>query len=279
MPTHPHVSICIPSYNAVAYLRTTILSILSQTYQDYEIVILDDASTDGTMDAIRDIKDPRIRRYSNETNLGGGGNWNKAVRLARGNMIKVLCSDDLLYPRCLEKQVRILEDLRWAKVGLVSCWRNVIDEDGRRILSRKPSRMKGFMTGSDALRRIIRSGTNPVGEPAAVLFRRELLERAGPFDGSNPFVLDIDMWCRMLLYSGLFALPEELCAFRVSAASWSVHLARGQSLSYRNWLFRISRDPRYGLSRWDVFLGLNKSRGLNLARMLFYKRFANRRGQ
>lgn len=272
MSPDPRISVCIPAYNAVAYLRAAVRSVLDQTYQDFEIVIVDDASWDGTMDSIRDLSDPRIRRFSNPSNLGGGANWDRAVERSHGRLIKLLCSDDLLYPSCLEEQVRILDDARWADVGLVCCWRDVIDARGRRLLSRKSPGLQGYVPRRKALRKIVRSGTNPLGEPAAVLFRRELLEKTGPFDGSNPFVLDINMWSRMLLHSGLYLLPKTLCAFRVSPESWSVRLARSQSQSYRQWIAHLYRDPRYGLTRRDLILGQIRSTLWKWARIIFYKR-------
>ena len=272
----PRVSVCIPAYAAAAFLRSAVQSVLDQTYGDLEVIVVDDASTDGTLESISGLSDPRIRRYSNPSNLGGGANWNRAASLARGKWIKILCSDDLLRPRCLEEQVRILEDPRWADVGLVCGWRDVIDAGGKRILTRTTGGLRHHVAGRAALRAIVRSGTNPLGEPAAVLFRRELLEKTGPFDGSNPFMLDIDMWSRMLLSADLYAVPSVVCAFRVSGDSWSVQLARRQSHSYRRWIDRISRDPRYGLGTGELLLGRFKSAGLNLARLAFYMGFVSR---
>ena len=91
MSPDPRISVCIPAYNAVAYLRAAVRSVLDQTYQDFEIVIVDDASRDGTMDSIRDLSDPRIRRFSNPSNLGGGANWDRAVERSHGRLIKLLC--------------------------------------------------------------------------------------------------------------------------------------------------------------------------------------------
>jgi len=267
--------VCIPAYRAPRFLPEAVRSVLSQTCDDLEIVVVDDASGDGTLESIAGIDDPRLRRWSNPENLGGAGNWNRAVGLSRGRYIKILCSDDLLHPDCLEAQVRILEDPAWDRVGVVCCWREVVDASGKRIMVRKPWGLRGHVPGRHALRRIVRSGTNPLGEPAAVLFRRELLDQSGPFDGSNPFVLDIDMWSRMLLHSDLYMVPRALCGFRVSAGSWSVQLARRQSESYRAWIAGLGRDPRTGLSPLDLAMGRWKSRAWNWARILFYRVFVS----
>ena len=262
----------MPAYNSRLFVRKAVESVLAQTFRDFELVIVDDHSSDGTLDALRDVSDPRIRIFSNSSRIGGGANWNRSVSLSTGSLIKVLCSDDIIYPSCLEEQVRILDDPVFSNVGLVGCWRDVIDPEGIKIMTRKWSLFQGHIPGRTALRRISRSGTNPLGEPGAVLFRRSLLKEAGPFDGANPFVLDIDMWSRLLLYSDLFVVPNVLAAFRVSSCSWSVRLARGQGRSYRRWLIRNSRDPRYRLRRGDVLLGLAKSFPLNWARFFIYRR-------
>jgi glycosyltransferase involved in cell wall biosynthesis len=82
-------------------------SALSQTYPSLEVVVVDDASTDGTLERVRELHDPRIRLYSNSRNLGHSGNWNRSLSLARGRLIKFLCADDVLYPDCLEAMVAL----------------------------------------------------------------------------------------------------------------------------------------------------------------------------
>ena len=274
MATDPLVSVCVPAYRAAPFLHGTVQSVLEQTFEDFEIIVVDDASPDRTLDSIGKMDDPRIRRYSNPATLGGGANWNRAVGLARGKLIKVLCSDDLLYPACLKQQVRLLEDPNWRSVGLVSCWRDIIDVEGRRILSRKSGRKRGFVSRAKARKWIVRAGTNPIGEPAAVMFRRELLEKAGSFNGTIPFVLDIDMWIRMLLHSDIYVLPEILCAFRVSRQSWSVRLAKKQVRNYLDWLTGLRMAPEFGLKRIDMIEGIMRARLWGLGRAVFYRMHA-----
>jgi len=271
MSSEPQISVCIPAYQARAHLRKAVLSVLNQTRQDFEIVIVDDASQDGTLESICDLEDPRIRRYANPINLGGGANWNLAVERSKGKLIKLLCSDDILYPDCLEKQARILEDTHWDRVGLVCCWRDVIDANGRVLVKGKPRMPQGHIPGRHAVRKIVRSGTNPLGEPGSVLFRRELLTKVGTFDGSNPFVLDIDMWSRMLFHSDLYMIPEILCGFRISAESWSVRLARGHSQDYANWIDYIAGYPDSGITPGDRRLGRARAVLWSWARMLLYR--------
>src|SRR5690349_581871 len=102
---NPLISICIPAYNNEAYIAETISSVLSQTYSVFEIIIVDDCSTDNTVEVVRKFNDHRIRFYQNEKNLGMHGNWNRALSLAKGEYVKLLCGDDTIFPGCLQKQL------------------------------------------------------------------------------------------------------------------------------------------------------------------------------
>ena len=106
----PLVSICIPAYNNAAYIKDTIDSILSQTYKNLELVIVDDKSKDDTVAVIKSIPDERIRLYENEKNLGMSGNWNHCLELCKGEYIKLICADDMLAPDAIEKEARALTE-------------------------------------------------------------------------------------------------------------------------------------------------------------------------
>ena len=264
----PRVSVCIPAYNAERYIGEAVRSVLDQTFADFELIVRDDASTDATRERLAAFADPRLRVSANPVNLGAEGNWNAVVGEARGEFVKILCSDDLLRPDCLRRQVEALDGS--AGAPLACCQREIIDAQGRVLMVRGNRNFEGVIPGREALRRIVRSGTNPIGEPSAVLFRHSALERTGPFDGSLPYVIDIDLWCRMLLHGPVVALPEALCAFRVAAGSWSLRLALHQARNYRRFVRRLGSDPRYGLTLGDRTVGRFKSMALNLARIAFY---------
>ena len=101
----PSVSVCIPVYRGEQFLAETIRSVLDQTYRDFELVILDNASPDDSGRIARSFGDRRIRVETNATTLPQPENWREVVRLCRGPLIKLVCADDLLHPRCLEYQV------------------------------------------------------------------------------------------------------------------------------------------------------------------------------
>jgi len=125
----PKVTVFIPVYNREKYVGEAIESILAQTFSDFEILLVDDGSTDHSVDKIRSFSDPRIRLVFNEGNLGIPKTRNKGVELARGQYMAMLDSDDRAYPERLEKQVAFLETHpEYAQVG---SWCRMMDAQGR----------------------------------------------------------------------------------------------------------------------------------------------------
>ena len=103
----PIVSICIPTYNGAKYLRECLDTVLSQTFTDFEVLLVDDQSSDETLSIAQEYaaKDTRIYVKQNEQNLGLVGNWNCCIELAQGEWIKFVFQDDLIAPECLEKML------------------------------------------------------------------------------------------------------------------------------------------------------------------------------
>ena len=147
----PSVSVCIPVYRGEQFLAETIRSVLDQTYRDFELVILDNASPDDSGRIARSFDDRRVRVETNPTTVPQPENWRRVVRLCRAPLIKLLCADDLLHPRCLELQVAPMD----ADPGLavVAARRHMIDEQSRvivpRIRTSSPSRSLCRPPGSD----------------------------------------------------------------------------------------------------------------------------------
>jgi len=104
----PKVSICVPNYNYGMYIGDTIKSILDQTYTDFELIIVDDASTDNSMDVINGFHDQRLKVHANKSNLGITANWNKCLEYATGEYIAIFHSDDLYHREMIEHEVNIL---------------------------------------------------------------------------------------------------------------------------------------------------------------------------
>src|SRR5436309_7380613 len=144
----PKVSVIIPVFNGERYIRQTIESVLAQTYRDFELLVIDDGSTDGTAEAVKEYE--KDLRYVHQGNGGASKARNQGIRFSQGKYIAFLDADDLWEPEKLTIQVEFLE--RNPKIGLVHCNCDGIDEEGRtfirwRNFERKEGYYRLFMQG------------------------------------------------------------------------------------------------------------------------------------
>jgi glycosyltransferase involved in cell wall biosynthesis len=275
MYSQPLVSVCIPSYNSEEFIATTLQSILSQTFGDFELVIVDDKSTDATIPTIQGFNDPRIRLIENEKNLGLGGNWNKVLSCARGDYVKLLGDDDVLYPECLARQVEALEQSANASAVLAICNRNVINSRGEVVMRRKFPFGSGLVSGRKLIRNSIRWGSNLIGEPVVGLFRRRELKQGAMCDPLNPYVIDLALWADLLKHGDAFVAPEYLAGFRISRQKTSARIGRRQAAYFRDFVRAMHRDSFYRVSLLDMMPGYVLSAQWCLLRNLFiYSRSA-----
>lgn len=273
MPTvrSPKLSVAIPVYNGAAYLAETIQSVLDQSCEDFELIICDDHSTDGSLEIAASHADPRIRILTNPKNLGFGGNWNRCLAEAQGRYIKILPQDDLLHPECLAQQAAVLDADDQGAIALVFCARTIIGPTGKAYMRRGFATVGCSQTGAEMARRTARRGTNPIGEPGAVLFRSSAARAAGPFNGARPFVIDIDYWLRLLKFGRAVYLPEVLASFRVSRGSQSVRMARRQATEFTSFLDEINHTGLYPLRSADLRMGKLAAMMNSFGRAAFYR--------
>jgi len=267
----PRVSICIPVYNAEDFIGAAISSVLGQTYHDYELIVLNNCSTDRTMAVVDGFNDPRIRVIQQQTNIGALGNFNRALAEARGDYVKVLCADDLIYNRCLELQVAVFDRAENSNIAIVTGSSTVIDIRGRRKINRSFPGHSGVWQGSKAVTRTIRSGRNIIGEPSVTLIRASVSKEVGEFDGSLPYVLDLDYWCRMLEHGDLYVLRDVVSAFRISDTSWSSQLIGKQAAMYSEFIERVRKRGKHGLTAQDCYMGKMLSSLNSILRKIVYR--------
>ena len=271
MSAAPTVSVCIPTYRGAAHIAETIESALAQTFADFELVIVDDASPDETGQIVARYRDPRLR-YVREQNAGVEENWNRCLRLARGRYFKLLPHDDLIAPDCLARQVAVLEADPEERLALVFCARRIIDGRSRALMTRRYSRRRrGVIAGREAVRNCIRSGANLLGEPGGVLFRTALARRVGAFDARLRLVTDLDYWVRLLVHGDAFYLPERLVSFRVSRGAWSVAIGATQAAEFLAFIEKVRAEPAFGLSALDLARGRLLARLNTVAKLFFYR--------
>jgi glycosyltransferase involved in cell wall biosynthesis len=269
------LSVCIPVFNCREHIARAVDSVLAQSFSDFELIIVDNCSNDGTYELLCGYTDPRIRLLRNATNIGACGNWNRVLMEASGRYIKILCADDLLYPDCLQRQISVLEAEDEA-VMMVSCGRDIVDEKGRRVFRRQYPGSGGRVAGRKVIRKIVLHGTNIIGDVSSVIIRRGAITKAGEFDGSLPYVIDLDYWVRVLQNGDLFVMSEYLSAYRVSGASWSVAIAASQTANFSALIIRINQVYGIELTRLEMLVGNIMARLNSLLRKIFYRIYLRR---
>ncbi len=254
------------------YIGTAIESVLEQTFDSFELLVIDDNSTDGTAAVVSRYGDSRIRFLRNSRNLGPEGNWNHCLAEARGQYVKLLPQDDLLAPDCLAQQVSVLEADAEQRIALVFCSRTIIDSRGRSIMTRRyPQRLGGQISSRSVVQACIYRGTNLIGEPGGVMFRKRLSDEVGGFDGAIGYVIDLDYWFRLLAQGDAYYLPEELVSFRVSSGSWSVAIGNRQYNDFRRFIAKITVTRTVKVSVAGIIAGNIMALANNLSRMFVYK--------
>ncbi len=215
--TLPKVSVCMPVFQGAAFLSDAIESVLGQDFQDFELVIIDDCSGDGTDVIVQGYasRDPRIIFKVNEYNLGMVANWNNCLETARGCYVKFLFQDDIFTsPECLGKMANILDDD--PTVSLVASGRRLINKNSELVKEESFFRTSISAEGVDIIRYCLLKHGNVIGEPSAVLFRKELAVRG--FNPNYRQIVDLEMWFHLLEQGRFCYIAEPLCGFRIHSA-------------------------------------------------------------
>lgn len=198
------VTVLMPVYNGERYLREAIDSILQQTFTDFEFLIIDDGSTDGSVTAIQEFCDSRIRLVHNGVNLGLAASLNKGIGLAHGEYVARMDCDDVSLPERLALQVAFME--AHSEIGICGTWVELIGEPSGQIW-RCP-------TDPDAVKCSHLFG--PVLAHPAVMIRRELIsENKLLYDSSCMHAEDFDLWVRASEYTSIANIGKVLLCYRL----------------------------------------------------------------
>ena len=206
MNSFPAVSVLMSVYNGRPFLSRAIDSVNNQTFEDFEFLIIDDASTDGSLEVIRDwcTRDGRIRVIENKVNRGLGYCLKRGVKEARAPLVARMDDDDVSLPHRLERQVTYLSE--HPEVDVVSSW--AIDCDAEE----KPIRIRQCPISHEEICRLI--WTIPFIHPA-VMFRQSAIIKVGSYDPSLRRRQDYDLWFRCAAAGLRFAnIPEPLIKYR-----------------------------------------------------------------
>lgn len=250
MSGRPLASIVIPVYNGMPYLAEAVASALAQDYEPLEVVVVENGSTDGSADWLRTVDDPRLRVVYRDQTQPAGDNWTQAVAESRGEFVKLMCADDLIAPNAVSRQVASLVAAPGAV--LAASRRRVIDGTGRVLRPRHGlNHLAGEVAAEQALRDCCLAGTNTLGEPAAVLFRGDVVRTAMPWDGRWPYMIDVATYADVLRSGGAVCDHAVLAAFRVSGTSWSSSLIGRQRQQFRGWRDALVAEGRVPFSALD----------------------------
>ncbi len=214
---YPKVTIAVPTYNGKEYLRETVESLLNQNYQNFEILIVDNCSDDGTEEMIHELQRMHGKTliYSkNEKNLGPCGNWNRCLEMATGKYITIFHADDIYEKNIISKEVEFLE--RYENCVAVFTAADLISSTGKNIGEReRPTRFKSdIITHKDLLYFCIDEGYEPLICPT-FMARIDIIKKCGFFDCKNfRYAFDMDYYFRLFEWGNIGFLKDKLIRYR-----------------------------------------------------------------
>lgn len=212
----PKISVIIPIYNGESTIRETIESILNQTCTDFEIIAIDDGSTDRTVEVVRSIQDHRIKLFS-YPNGGQAASRNRGMERASGEYFAFIDADDLWTPDKLETQLKALEEN--PEAGVAYSWVDYIDESNQYVRSGGRLKVNGDAYAHLLLTDFLENGSNP-------LVRREAIDQVGNFEETLPPSEDWDLWIRLAAAYDYVCVPHTQILYRISSTSQSSNVER-----------------------------------------------------
>ena len=246
MKKAPVVSVVMPAYNAEQYIRLAIDSVLSQTFRDFELIIVEDDFSDKTREIIEEYaaKDHRILPIFNEKNIGLTPSLNKGLETARGEFVARMDADDISYPERFDKQAAYLRAN--PDVCMVATSRERIDEKGNVISS------KSMEPGKDKLKE--RMKVTCAVPHGSVMFRRMEVIELGKYREGIRYAEDYDLWLRMIEKYNIDILPDILYKFRLTHKSRSVAESR-EDKYYHDLVRQFARERAlYGKDSYEQHL-------------------------
>lgn len=231
----PRVSVIIPAYNHEKFVAKAIESVLQQTFQDFEIIITDDGSSDSTVRVIEEFTDPRIRFFPFENNRGACVAANFALEQVQGEYVAILSSDDLFLPQKLDTQVRFLD--QHPEYGAVFSDAHLIDENDAPFQDGSHPYTHLFSQPNKSRFEWLNHffyNQNCLCHPT-VLIRAECYRKIGGFNEGFAQLPDFEFWVRLCHHYEIHILPEKLIQFRILNQAQNASGARPEVLSRAAW--------------------------------------------
>lgn len=225
MPDQPLVSVLMTAYNREKYIAQAIESVLASTFQDFELIIVDDGSTDATVEiARRYVSDPRVQVHVNPKNLGDYPNRNHAAEMARGKYLKYVDSDDYLYPHGLAVMMACMEHFPNAGLGL-----------SRPAIADQPYPVQ--LTPLEAYREHFFESVFLANAPLSAIIKHAAFRAVGGFSGT-PYIGDSELWLKLAARYPVVKLPRDL-------AWWRLHVGQEFQQGQRDYpllIFQMMRE-------------------------------------
>lgn len=256
------ICVILPVYNGIKYLDQAVQSVLQQDYQNFEFIILDDCSTDGSWDYLKNFNDSRITLIRNDKNKGLFYNLNFMISKSNAPIIKLWSQDDVMYPDCIKEVIAFHN--KHAEIGFSYSERHYINEDSKllelgeidntpEIISTSLHAKISFITGSIA------------GNIANVTISKRMLDKAGPFNEAMKISADFEMWVRLAQHHSIGFLKKPLVQLRNHSGQLS-----GQEKYY---IYHLKED----IEAYKILFGyvspIQKKEGKQILRerkLLFY---------
>ena len=268
-------SIVIPVYNGMPFLVDAVASALAQDYSPLEVVVVENGSTDGSAQWLREQADGRLRVVYRDQTQPAGENWTQAIGESRGAYVKLMCADDLIEPTAVSRQVAQIRE--HAGTLMAASRRRIIDQHGAILkASHGLGSRSGVISGHQAVRDCLLAGTNTLGEPAAVLFDGEAIRTAMPWLATWPYMIDVATYAKVLAHGSVYCDPTVLASFRVSPDSWSSTLLDQQPVQFRGWREDVVASGLVPFSGVDRLRSEAALRVRTAARRVYFTRVARR---
>lgn len=241
----PKISVVIPVYNGEKTIQQTVESVLCQTFQDIEILIINDGSSDRTLEILNPISDSRLKIHS-FPNAGLAASRNRGIDLAQGDYISFIDADDLWTPDKLQDQLNALE--ADSQAGLAYSWTDFIDETGNFLRPGGYARIAGNVYRELLLSYFIESGSN-------ILIRKEIIARVGYFDESLQAAEDWDFALRVASCYPIVVVPKVQVLYRQTTVSMSAKISRQETETLKVLEKAYSQAPEHLKPNRKISLG------------------------
>lgn len=207
------VSVCIPAYNGAAFIAEALSSVLAQTFADFELLVVDDGSSDDTMEIVRSFTDTRLQVYQNERRLGIPGNWNRCVALAQGEYLTLFHQDDVMLPENLARKMQLLTHA--TGVGFVHSAIELALDSSAPTSPREwvENAQEDFVVEGLRYFRKLLFYENCICAPTVVTRRKTLLALGG-FDEDLGYACDYEMWMKLCVGNRVGFLAQPLVRYR-----------------------------------------------------------------